>query len=88
LQVRSTRGKNSKGEKITGIEMMPGCLPGDEKIMVTTNDSRIRIYHMRDKTLFCKYRGLSNDSSQIKASFRYVHSRLMSPLTAATMANL
>lgn len=38
IHVRSTRGKNSTGRKISGIEPMPG----EDKILVTSNDSRIR----------------------------------------------
>ncbi|KAI3649489.1 hypothetical protein MP228_005121 [Amoeboaphelidium protococcarum] len=69
VHARSTRGKNSRGEKITGIECMPNQPPGEEKVMITSNDSRIRVYNLRDKSLFCKYKGLSNYSSQIKATF-------------------
>ncbi|XP_012941432.1 WD repeat-containing protein 44 [Aplysia californica] len=65
VNVRSSRGKNSKGRKITGIEAMPG----EEKILVTSNDSRIRLYNLRDLTLSCKYKGCMNNSSQIRASF-------------------
>jgi len=63
--VRSTRGKNAKGKKITGIQMSPD----NEKLLVTSNDSRIRLYNMKDYSLVCKYKGLENESSQIKASF-------------------
>ncbi|XP_059148415.1 WD repeat-containing protein 44-like isoform X2 [Physella acuta] len=65
VNVRSSRGKNSKGRKITGIESMPG----EEKILITSNDSRIRLYNLRDLTLSCKYKGCMNNSSQIRASF-------------------
>uniref|UniRef100_A0A2C9JF22 WD repeat-containing protein 44 n=1 Tax=Biomphalaria glabrata TaxID=6526 RepID=A0A2C9JF22_BIOGL len=65
VNVRSSRGKNSKGRKITGIETMPG----EEKILITSNDSRIRLYNLRDLTLSCKYKGSMNNSSQIRASF-------------------
>ncbi|XP_025080244.1 WD repeat-containing protein 44-like [Pomacea canaliculata] len=65
LHVRSTRGKNARGRKITGIESMPG----EEKILVTSNDSRVRLYSLKDLTLTCKYKGGTNNSSQIKASF-------------------
>ncbi|XP_076454073.1 WD repeat-containing protein 44-like isoform X2 [Babylonia areolata] len=65
LNVRSTRGKNARGRKITGIEAMPG----EEKILVTSNDSRVRLYSLKDLTLTCKYKGCTNNSSQIKASF-------------------
>ncbi|KAL0107609.1 hypothetical protein PUN28_014722 [Cardiocondyla obscurior] len=65
IHVRSTRGKNSTGRKISGIEPMPG----EDKILVTSNDSRIRLYDLRDLNLSCKYKGYVNISSQIKASF-------------------
>ncbi|CAG5076075.1 Similar to WDR44: WD repeat-containing protein 44 (Bos taurus) [Cotesia congregata] len=65
IDVRSTRGKNARGRKISGIEPMPG----EDKILVTSNDSRIRLYDLRDLNLSCKYKGYVNVSSQIKASF-------------------
>ncbi|GFG30888.1 hypothetical protein Cfor_07452 [Coptotermes formosanus] len=67
IHVRSTRGKNSTGRKISGIEPMPG----EDKILVTSNDSRIRLYDLRDLNLSCKYKGYVNISSQIKASFSH-----------------
>ncbi|XP_046671970.1 WD repeat-containing protein 44 [Homalodisca vitripennis] len=67
IHVRSTRGKNSTGRKISGIEPMPG----EEKILVTSNDSRIRLYDLRDLNVSCKYKGYANFSSQIKASFSH-----------------
>ncbi|XP_010771103.1 WD repeat-containing protein 44-like [Notothenia coriiceps] len=66
IHVRSTRGRNKVGRKITGIEP----LPGENKILVTSNDSRIRLYDLRDLSLSMKYKGYVNSSSQIKASFR------------------
>ncbi|KAK8399826.1 hypothetical protein O3P69_003684 [Scylla paramamosain] len=67
IYVRSTRGKNAKGQKITGIEP----LPGEDKILITSNDSRIRLYDLRDLNLSCKYKGYSNTSSQIRAGFSH-----------------
>nr|XP_034828603.1 WD repeat-containing protein 44 [Maniola hyperantus] len=67
IDVRSTRGKNSTGRKISGIEPMPN----DDKILITSNDSRIRLYDLRDLNLSCKYKGYVNVSSQIKASFSH-----------------
>ena len=66
IHVRSARGKNAQGRKVTGIEPMPG----EDKILVTSNDSRIRLYDLRDLSLSCKYKGYVNSSSQIRASFR------------------
>lgn len=90
IHVRSSRGKNAKGSKITGISTMimssrfPSTTPhrastlphrtssdlaGEVKILITSNDSRIRIYNMRDKSLECKLKGHENAYSQIGASF-------------------
>ena len=38
-------------------------------ILVTTNDSRIRVFKLDDYSLVSKYKGLKNDRMQIKASF-------------------
>ncbi|XP_004614522.2 WD repeat-containing protein 44 isoform X2 [Sorex araneus] len=74
IHVRSTRGRNKVGRKITGIEP----LPGENKILVTSNDSRIRLYDLRDLSLSMKYKGYVNGSSQIKASFSHDFSYIVS----------
>ncbi|RPB29812.1 WD40 repeat-like protein [Terfezia boudieri ATCC MYA-4762] len=73
VQVRSTLGKNAKGSKITGIETSyspPDDPNGEIKILVTSNDSRVRIYNLRDKGLETKFKGHENTCSQIRATFR------------------
>uniref|UniRef100_A0A8C8CBD5 WD repeat-containing protein 44 n=1 Tax=Oncorhynchus tshawytscha TaxID=74940 RepID=A0A8C8CBD5_ONCTS len=74
IHVRSTRGRNRVGRKITGIEP----LPGENKILVTSNDCRIRLYDLRDLSLSMKYKGYVNSSSQIKASFSHDYSFIVS----------
>ncbi|KAI1114572.1 WD40-repeat-containing domain protein [Nemania sp. NC0429] len=72
VHVRSSRGKNAKGSKITGIQTMsfpPDNADGQVKLLVTSNDSRIRIYNMADKTLEAKLKGHENATNQIRASF-------------------
>ncbi|KAI0114716.1 WD40 repeat-like protein [Daldinia grandis] len=72
IHVRSSRGKNAKGSKITGIETMafpPGAPDGVVKVLITSNDSRIRIYNMGDKNLDLKLKGHENACSQIRATF-------------------
>jgi WD40 repeat protein len=72
IHVRSARGRNSKGSKITGIDTMrlPKDDPlGEVKLLITSNDSRIRLYNFRDRTLEAKFRGNENTCSQIRASF-------------------
>lgn len=71
IHVRSSRGKNAKGSKITGIRCCiypPNDLNGETKVLITTNDSRVRMYNLRDKNLEMKFRGHENTCSQIKAS--------------------
>jgi WD40 repeat protein len=72
VHVRSARGRNAKGSKITGIDTIwqPSNDPnGDVKLLITSNDSRIRLYNFKDRNLEAKYRGNENSTSQIRASF-------------------
>lgn len=78
IHAKSSRGKNSKGSKITGIRTatMPltaggsnGTQPGEVKIMISTNDSRIRVYNLKDGSLDIKFKGHENACTQISASF-------------------
>lgn len=75
VHVRSSRGQNAKGSKITGIQAYYDAR-GDTKLLVTSNDSRIRVYNFRDKNLELKFRGNENNYSQIRATIsddgRYV----------------
>jgi len=72
LHVRSSRGKNAKGSKITGIHAMeasPGRPDSEINLLITSNDSRIRVYNLADRTLKAKLRGHVNTCNQIQASF-------------------
>ena len=60
------RRRRRNNNKVTGIEGVD-----ENKILVTTNDSRLRLYDLRDLSLTCKYRGVVNQSSQIKASISH-----------------
>ncbi|EMC97964.1 hypothetical protein BAUCODRAFT_409547 [Baudoinia panamericana UAMH 10762] len=64
--VRSTRGQNAKGSKITNIQAAYSA-NGDVKLLITSNDSRVRRYNLRDKALELKLKGHENNSSQIRA---------------------
>ncbi|OQE44959.1 hypothetical protein PENCOP_c002G03451 [Penicillium coprophilum] len=76
IHVRSARGRNSKGSKITGIDTM--TVPRDDakdetendiRLLVTSNDSRIRLYDFHSRSLLAKFRGNENTCSQIRATF-------------------
>ncbi|KAI9816754.1 MAG: hypothetical protein M1827_001399 [Pycnora praestabilis] len=72
IHVRSTHGRNAKGSKITGIKTMvcpPDDPDGEVKLLITSNDSRIRLYNARDKALEMKFKGNENTCSQIHANF-------------------
>lgn len=72
LHVKSTRGQNAKGSKITGLQAThwpPGSESGEIKLLVSSNDSRLRVYNMKDKSLDMKFKGHENNCSQIRAAF-------------------
>lgn len=74
IHVRSSRGRNAKGSKITGIRAItvPSKTEGGEpevKVLITSNDSRLRIYTLKDRMLEVKLKGLENQCSQIHARF-------------------
>ncbi|CAN6615671.1 hypothetical protein TRVA0_006S01750 [Trichomonascus vanleenenianus] len=79
MHVRSSRGRNSKGSKITGIEafLLPSNIrynhnqpfDSETKLLVSTNDSRIRLYNLYDKSMEAKFKGHENEQGQISASF-------------------
>ncbi|ETN45232.1 uncharacterized protein HMPREF1541_10109 [Cyphellophora europaea CBS 101466] len=72
IHVKSSRGKNSRGSKVTGIDTISIPRPNgppDVKLLITSNDSRIRMYNLKDRTLEVKFRGHENSCSQIHASF-------------------
>ncbi|KAK4692186.1 WD repeat-containing protein 44, partial [Lecanoromycetidae sp. Uapishka_2] len=72
IHVRSAHGKNAKGSKVTGIQAVnypPGDPNPEVKLLITSNDSRIRVYNLRDKGLELKLKGNENSCSQIHASF-------------------
>ena len=72
LHVRSAHGKNAKGSKITGLQAInypPENPNGEVKLLITSNDSRIRVYNLRDKGQELKLKGNENSCSQIHATF-------------------
>ncbi|KAL7273057.1 hypothetical protein RUND412_004115 [Rhizina undulata] len=72
VHVRSSHGRNAKGSKITGIETItypPEDPNGEVKVLITSNDSRVRMYNIRDKSLDLKFKGYENSFSQIHATF-------------------
>jgi WD40 repeat protein len=51
LHSKSTRGKNAKGRKITSIVPLPKGEPSEpERLLITSNDSRIRLWNVQHVT--------------------------------------
>ena len=57
VDCRNRRGKSSKGRKVTGFHF----INNGEDLLVTTNDSRLRLIHMDDFSFlqFSMYPGLN-----------------------------
>ncbi|KAJ1961637.1 hypothetical protein GGI12_003137 [Dipsacomyces acuminosporus] len=81
MHARSSRGRNSKGSKITGFAYLPtGEMPpqlirqlalppkpvdsSGYQLLVSSNDSRLRMFHPHGRHLERKYKGHANASSQ------------------------
>ncbi|VDK36811.1 unnamed protein product [Taenia asiatica] len=65
ITVKSVSGRCQQC-RVTAIEVDP---TDSSKILVTSNDSRVRLIDARDYHTLCKYRGFLNETSQIRASF-------------------
>jgi WD40 repeat protein len=62
LDCRNKRGPKSSGRKITGFDFV-----GD-LCLISSNDSRIRLFDLESFEIRQKYKGLKNESSKIAAS--------------------
>ncbi|KAG4254672.1 hypothetical protein BFJ72_g15194 [Fusarium proliferatum] len=72
IYARSSRAKSTKSCKVTGIQTLgiPGDLGSQQvKVLITSNDSRVRVYDLNNKLPQAKFKGLKNQSSQIHAHF-------------------
>ncbi|KAJ3433112.1 wd repeat-containing protein [Anaeramoeba flamelloides] len=63
LHVKSKRGKNKRGKQITNIQY----LNSEKQILITSNDSRIRLYDINAKTPKLKFKGHLNKHSPLKS---------------------
>lgn len=62
IAAKSTRGKNSKGRKVTSMTSFPLPSSSGERLLITSNDSRMRMYALSDRNLEAKYSGHENTS--------------------------
>jgi WD40 repeat protein len=69
VAVRSNHGKNARGSKICSIQAVTLPDSGDVKLLISSNDSRIRVYNFRDKSLEMKFKGHKSEQCAIHATF-------------------
>lgn len=73
LSIRFSETNSSACFKITGLQTSNPSdsfeTPGQAKLMITANDSRVRIYRLSDYGLETTLEGIKNQSSQIHARF-------------------
>lgn len=65
LDVRSRKAKNAQGKKICGFRFYGGS----DMVMVSSNDSRLRMYRLSDKAVVSKFLGHQNNLCHLNASF-------------------
>lgn len=67
VKCRNRKGFKRKGRKVTGLDFYD-----DSHFLVTTNDSRLRLFTLQgDINMVQKYKGLTNESMPIKATFSH-----------------
>eukprot|EP01084_Bolivina_argentea_P293286 504390_1 len=80
IECRNSSGKYRKGRKVTGLQYMPHSHADDMKniknmehgspqLLISTNDSRLRLYNLSNFDMQCKYKGHENTQSQIHGRF-------------------
>jgi WD40 repeat protein len=71
INVVSGKGFKSKEAKITGIVRMPPSISSisEERILITSGDSRARLFHVKDKSLYRTFKGFDLKGSKCFASF-------------------
>ncbi|KAH8739984.1 hypothetical protein FG386_001097 [Cryptosporidium ryanae] len=63
VDCRNRRGKSAKGRKVSGISWKED----NKSVLVTTNDSRIRLFNFRDLSTFIKFKGHINKEILLSA---------------------
>ncbi|EIE19158.1 WD40 repeat-like protein [Coccomyxa subellipsoidea C-169] len=75
IDVKNRRGNTSRGRKITGMQFMP---KDPSQLLITSNDSRVRLYDGEPPAAWCrragftlrtKYKGHHNRNTQIRGTF-------------------
>lgn len=65
LDVRSRRAKHAQGKKICGFRFYGKT----DKVIISSNDSRLRLFRLDDKSVLSKFQGHVNAQGHLNASF-------------------
>jgi WD40 repeat protein len=66
-------GKYSNGRKVTNISFL-----NRSQVLITTNDSRVRLVNVSDGKLISKYKGGINEEFMIRAYYNETHEMIIS----------
>ena len=77
IECRNHHGKDRKGRKVCSIAHISNS--AGNKILVSTNDSRLRLIGMDNFSLLHKYKGHTNRSKQLAATLSNDYKHIISP---------
>ncbi|KAK8793330.1 hypothetical protein WA158_004689 [Blastocystis sp. Blastoise] len=77
IECRNHHGKDRNGRKVCGLSFMNS--PAGNRVLVSTNDSRLRLIGMENFSVLHKYKGLTNRNAQLKATFSSDFEHIISP---------
>ncbi|CAG9312939.1 unnamed protein product [Blepharisma stoltei] len=66
INCKNSWGRKKAGRKVTGFDFLD-----DEQVLIATNDSRMRLYNLKDFTLKQKYKGFVNEKFPLKPNFSH-----------------
>jgi WD repeat-containing protein 44 len=69
LECKNRRGQYHLGTNITGLSFFRDSNRDSNELLVSCNDSRIRLVNLDDFSVYSKLKGVQNTSMPIKATF-------------------
>ena len=61
IDCKNRRGKFSSGRKVSGVRFL-----NSNEVLISTNDSRLRLFNLEDYIQKYKYKGHKNENLQIE----------------------
>lgn len=80
ITCKNSRGSKRMGRKVTGFDFLD-----NHNVIISTNDSRMRLYNLKDTSIKQKYKGLTNEKFPIKSTFSH---NLMNVISGSENGNV